>query len=128
MDACKLIMHIQYLEEDLEGDDLLVAFPHLVQDADTHRGGSNGQQHRQKVRGHSLAAAHSVVSSSMLACFHLLCACTLLWAPFAGSCDAVYCRMGQMLWQQLEETGVSFSVASVLEREVSLLRNGVTRH
>ena len=65
-------MHIQYLEEDLEGDELLVVFleedgkdavlPHLVQDADTHRGGSNGQQHQQKVRGHSLAAAHSVVS------------------------------------------------------------------
>lgn len=51
-------MHIQYLEEDLEGDELLVAFleedgkdaalPHLVQDADTHRGGSDGQQHQQK--------------------------------------------------------------------------------
>jgi hypothetical protein len=99
-----------------------------VQDADTHRGGSDGQQHQQKVRGHSLAATHSVVSWSMLACFHLLCACTLLLTPFAGSCDAVYCRMRQMLWQQLEETGISFSVASVLEREVSLLRNGVTRH
>jgi hypothetical protein len=50
-------------------------------------------------------------------------------APFAGgSCDAVYCRMGQMLWQRLEGTGVSFSVASVLEREASLLRNGVMRH
>lgn len=51
-------MHTRYLEEDLEGDELLVAFleedskdaalPHLVQDADTHRGGSDGQQHQQK--------------------------------------------------------------------------------
>ena len=65
-------MHTRYLEEDLEGDELLVAFldedgedaalPHLVQDADAHRGGSDGQQHQQKVRGHSLAAPHCVIS------------------------------------------------------------------
>lgn len=97
-------MHTRYLEEDLEGDELLVAFleedskdaalPHLVQDADAHRGGSDGQQHQQK-------------------------------ADFVMLFTAEW---GQMLWQQLEGTWVSFSVASVLEREASLLRNGVTRH
>jgi hypothetical protein len=77
----------------LEGDELLVAFldedgedaalPHLVQDADAHRGGSDGQQHQQEVRGHSLVAAHSVLSWPMLACFHL--APPLCMHPLIGS-------------------------------------------
>ena len=89
----QLIQSYPYLEEDLEGQELLVAFleedaedaalPHLVQDADAHRGGADRQQHEQQVQGQLLGVvvAHCVASRSVLACFHLLSARTLLLAP-----------------------------------------------
>ena len=91
----QLIQSYPYLEEDLEGQELLVAFleedgedaalPHLVQDADAHCGGADRQQHEQQVRGQLLGGGgvvtHCVASQSVLACFHLLSARTLLLAP-----------------------------------------------
>ena len=90
----QLIQSYPYLEEDLEGQELLVAFleedgedaalPHLVQDADAHRSGADRQQHEQQVRGQLLGVvvvAHCVASRSVLACFHLVSARTLLLAP-----------------------------------------------
>ena len=70
---------VAFLEEDAED----AALPHLVQDADAHRGGADRQQHEQQVQGQLLGVvvAHCVASRSVLACFHLLSARTLLLAP-----------------------------------------------
>ncbi|KAL6651471.1 hypothetical protein ACP70R_010396 [Stipagrostis hirtigluma subsp. patula] len=56
-----------YLQKDLNGEQLLVTFleedgedtalPHLVQDADAQRGGSDGQQHQQQNGTTAVAAA-----------------------------------------------------------------------
>lgn len=127
-----------YLKEDLEGHELLVAFleqdgedaalPHLVQDADAHRGGADCQQHEQQVRGQLLVVVcHCMASWSVLACIHLLSARTLLLAPLQ---DLVLftAEWGYCCGSSMKKLELPFSVAWVLEREVNLLRNGGTRH